>query len=366
MTLPLRIHGGADESGVPRFDFSTNSNACGPCPIVLAAVKQADASHYPDPGYAALRAQLAAFHGVEMQRVLLAGSASEFIFRITAFVAQHGGRLVHLPPHSYGDYAQAAQAWGLTQTPEINCAQLAWACEPSSPMGRAHSRWPVNGTVPVVLDRAYEPLRLTGAPSLNGAQLTQVWQLWTPNKALGLTGVRGAYVIAPVDAQDTVDALNGLCASWPVGAHGLAMLQAWVQADVQAWLAESQQTLRAWKTRQIEMLEAIGWTCLTSDTSFFCALPPDTDGPSTRNELDRTLAGQHEEPSGLQSSLRHMRKSGIKLRDATSFGLPDHVRVSVQAPVAQDALKAAWTSLANRRRLSDEDATAAVWKRGLK
>lgn len=366
MTLPLRIHGGTDALGVPRFDFSTNSNACGPCPIVLAAVKQADASHYPDPGYAALRAQLAAFHGVEMQRVLLAGSASEFIFRITACVAQHGGRLVHLPPHSYGDYAQAAQAWSLAHTPEINCAQLAWACEPSSPMGRAHSRWPVNGKVPVVLDRAYEPLRLSGAPSLSGAQLAQVWQLWTPNKALGLTGVRGAYVIAPVGAQDTVEALDRLCASWPVGAHGLAMLQAWVQADVQAWLAVSLESLRAWKARQIEMLEAIGWTCLASDTSYFCTLPPDTHGSSARNKPQRDFARELDDPTGLSSALRHLRAQGIKLRDAASFGLPGHVRVSVQAPVAQDALNAAWTSLANRRRLSDADATTAVSKRGLK
>lgn len=209
MTLPLRVHGGTDALGVPRFDFSTNNNACGPCPIVLAAVKQADASHYPDPGYAALRAKLAAFHGVEMRRVLLAGSASEFIFRITACVAQQGGRLMHLPPHSYGDYAQAAHAWDLVQTQEINRADLVWACEPSSPLGTAHLCWPANGNGLVVLDRAYEPLRLSEAPSLSDEQLTQVWQLWTPNKALGLTGVRGAYVIAPVDAQDTVDALNG-------------------------------------------------------------------------------------------------------------------------------------------------------------
>lgn len=366
MTLPLRIHGGTDALGVPRFDFSTNSNACGPCPIVLAAVKQADAAHYPDPGYDALRAQLAAFHGVEMRRVLLAGSASEFIFRITACVAQQGGRLVHLPPHSYGNYGQAAQAWGLARTTEINCAHLAWACEPSSPVGRAHSHWPVNGAVPVVLDRAYEPLRLSGAPSLSGTQLAQVWQLWTPNKALGLTGVRGAYVIAPVGAQDTVDALNRLCASWPVGAHGLSMLQAWVQAGAQVWLAESLQTLRAWKARQIEMLEAIGWTCLTSDTSFFCALPPDTDWPSARNKSQRDLDHEDDDLTGLSSALRHLRISGIKLRDAASFGLPGHVRVSAQAPVAQDALRAAWTSLANRRRLSDEDATTVVSKRGLK
>ena len=117
--MTQRMHGGPDVLGVPRFDFSTNSNACGPCPSAWAAVQEAVASHYPDPSYADLRSQLAEFHGVDLSRILLAGSASEFIFRITAGVAQQGRQRnelprVFLPQHSYGDYAHAAQAWGYT------------------------------------------------------------------------------------------------------------------------------------------------------------------------------------------------------------------------------------------------------------
>jgi len=322
MTSPQRIHGGPDALGVPRFDFSTNSNACGPCPIALAAVRLADASHYPDASYAALRAQLAAFHGVEVQRVLLAGSASEFIFRITAWVAQQGGRQVCLPPHSYGDYALAAQAWGLGLTPQPDEAQLVWACEPSSPLGGAHAAWPDVLSAPLVLDRAYEPLRLRGAPTLSAAELERIWQLWTPNKALGLTGVRAAYVIAPLGAQACVAALERLCPSWPLGAHGVALLQTWVQPEVQSWLAESLQTLNVWKTRQIAILQALGWSCLPSDTPFFCARPAHVP------------------------DLNRLRSAGIKLRDAASFGLPGHVRLSVQPPAAQDALQMAWQSMA--------------------
>lgn len=346
-----RIHGGPDALGVPRFDFSTNSNACGPCPGALAAVQQADASHYPDASYAILRAQLAEFHGVDGQRVLLAGSASEFIFRITACVAQQGGHQISLPPHSYGDYAQAAQAWGLRVATRPDAAQLVWACEPSSPLGQAHTLWPQwllkSGapqdrtvapagagstrvfervdSVPLVLDRAYEPLRLSGTPSLTDAQLAHVWQLWTPNKALGLTGVRAAYAIAPLGWQAMATELENLCPSWPVGAHGVAMLQAWVQPETQAWLADSLQTLRDWKTRQITLLQTLGWDCLPSDTPFFCARPaPGCD-------------------------LSALRAAGIKLRDATSFGLPGHVRVSVQPPQAQDALQNAIQDLNHRR-----------------
>ena len=316
-SLP-RIHGGPDALGVPRFDFSTNSNACGPCPAALAAVQQADASHYPDASYAALRAALAVFHGVDVQRVLLAGSASEFIFRITAWVAQQGGNSVSLPPHSYGDYAQAAQAWGLGVAAVPDAAQLVWACEPSSPLGVAHAPWPVWPlSAPLVLDCAYAPLRLRGAPTLTDTQLAQVWQLWTPNKALGLTGVRAAYVIAPLGAQAIVAALERLCPSWPVGAHGVAMLQAWVQPAVQAWLAQSRLTLRDWKERQITLLQDLGWTCRPSDANFLCARP------------------------GQVLDLNCLRAAGIKLRDATSFGLSGYFRLGVQPPLAQDALRIA-------------------------
>lgn len=357
MTSLQRIHGGPDVLGVPRFDFSTNSNACGPCPIALAAVQQADATHYPDASYTQLRAQLAAFHGVEVQRVLLAGSASEFIFRITACVAQQGGRHVHLPPHSYGDYAQAAHAWGLSQTPQPDEAQLVWACEPSSPLGGPHTSWSGPRPVPVVLDRAYEPLRLSGTRTLSDEQLAQVWQLWTPNKALGLTGVRAAYAIAPLGAQATVAALERLCASWPVGAHGVAMLQAWVQPKVQGWLNESLQTLRAWKTQQIAMLQTLGWICLSSDTPFFCARPYGAVRPSANDCLPKDGAGLYEDPSCLPSHLKRLRAAGIKLRDATSFGLSGHVRVSVQPPAAQDALEMAWQSLDALSIRPSEDST---------
>lgn len=357
-----RIHGGPDRFGAALHDFSTNSNACAPCPAAQAAVQQADASQYPDASYSALRQQLADFHGVDTHRVVLAASASEFIFRITALTAQAAqingqGGAVWLPPHSYGDYAQAARAHRLTFAGQPDSAQLRWACEPSSPLGLAqagleemtstllasHTSLPPGGAelarvglsqrlfagtdALCVLDRAYEPLRLSGAPTLTTAQLQSVWQLWTPNKALGLTGVRAAYAIAPVHAEEAVVALDQLSPSWPVGAHGVALLQAWTRADVQAWLADSLVTLRGWKARQIDVCESLGWVCLPSDANFFCAKPVLPEGLS------------------LQDALARLRTHGIKLRDTTSFGLPGHVRISVQPPATQDALKMAWKTL---------------------
>ncbi|MFO6421585.1 aminotransferase class I/II-fold pyridoxal phosphate-dependent enzyme [Hylemonella sp. W303a] len=333
--MPVNVHGGPDALGVPTHDFSTNANACGPCPSALAAVRDADAAHYPDPSYLALRRGLAEFHGVAPERVVLAASASEFIHRVSAWVAQHGPRSVCLPEHSYRDYAAAAQAWGLRPVPSPRDAGLSWACEPSSPLGQAQQGLDalVHESPLCVLDRAYEPLRLEGAPSLHARELDSVWQLWSPNKALGLTGVRAAYVIAPQDAVRAdhagaaVAQLEALCPSWPLGAHGVALLHAWTHAETQDWLRASLRTLQGWKMRQMNLCTALGWRCAPSLANFFCA--------------DTGLSA-----AALAPVLQALRARGIKLRDAASFGLPGWVRLGVLAPESQDALHEAWLALA--------------------
>ncbi|WP_297654811.1 aminotransferase class I/II-fold pyridoxal phosphate-dependent enzyme [Hydrogenophaga sp.] len=318
-TTSMTLHGGPDALGIPTWDFSTNANACGPCPCALAVVQRADARHYPDPAYSALREHLAAFHAVDAERIVLAGSASEFIARFTAWVARDGGQRVWLPALAYGDYAQAALAWKFERVHDPARAHLAWLCEPSSPLGEAEpfARRVVASGAQVVLDRAYEPLRLVGRCSLEPQALNRVWQLWTPNKALGLTGVRGAYAIAPVGAQHAARALHQLAPSWPLGAHAVALLDAWVSPASQDWLARSLDTLQHWNSEQRAGLASLGWRVLTSDAPFFCAEPP--------RALD----------------VPALRTAGLKLRDTTSFGLPGHFRLSAQPPEAQAALRAA-------------------------
>lgn len=331
------LHGGTDALGAPAHDFSTNANALGPCPHTLEALHAADPTRYPDPAYTALREQLAAFHGIRRERIVLAASASEFITRITAAVAQTSkGAAVQVPLHAYGDYARAARSWGLNVQARPGDARpaLIWACDPSAPLGQAHAglsacidTLPPN--VPLVLDRAYEPLRLRGAIDLDAAQLARVWQLWSPNKALGLTGVRGAYVIAPESgaAFELQGRLLQLAPSWPLGAHAVAMLHSWAETPTQQWLAECLPTLRRWKAAQQSLCRDLGWTVLDSDSNYFCA--------------DWSVAlGQR----SAQQLLQALRMRGVKLRDAASFGLAGHVRLGVRGIASQAALAEAWVA----------------------
>lgn len=312
-----RIHGGPDAQGPARWDFSTNANACGPCPAVIEAVRAADASRYPDPQYRALRAKLAEWHGVEPDRIVPAASASEFIMRITAVSARLAPGPVAVPVHAYGDYAAAAHAHGRALIHDGGTAALTWCCDPSSPLGQAASPDVAGVDGLTVLDLAYAPLRLEGDSHWPEDSLDRVFQLHSPNKALGLTGVRGAYAIAPRDAQHWVAALDAAAPSWPLGAHAVAMLDAWTGDSVQRWLARSRQSLLGWKREQVELFSALGCEVVPSVANFFCARWP------------------------VDLPLHALRAEGIALRDCTSFGLPGSVRASVQPPGAQQALRQA-------------------------
>lgn len=308
--------------------------------MAVAAMQQADASRYPDPAYTDLRAALAQFHGVAAERLVLAASASEAIRRLSAWLVRCGGRRVSVPEHAYGDYAHAAHAWGLQVLPRTANAQpdadLHWYCDPASPSGQSSPAPTHLPTGMAVLDCAYQPLRLhtDGGEDSGGGWSPEmrnaVWQLWSPNKALGLTGVRAAYLIAPLGAAPVVQALTALAPSWPVGTHGVALLQTWCQPASQTWLASSLHTLRRWKVAQTALCQQQGWTVHPSETNFFCVsnvLPPEAPA-----DAGVALQGQ-------------LRAHGVKVRDCSSFGLPGYLRLGVMAPAAQQALRGALESL---------------------
>ena len=313
--MSAAAHGGPDAMGIPAHDFSTNANACGPCPQAAAAVSQADAQRYCDPAYAALRERLAHFHGVAPSRIHMAASGSEFIVRMSTAAMRCGAQRVHAPQPGYADYARAALALGLQLVPAAQ-AQLVWHADPASPTGQTTLPPLLPRGATGVADMAYAPLRLEGHPHVD----ERYWQLWTPNKALGLTGVRAAYAVAPADADETlVRTLDALMPSWPIGAHGVAMLQGWTEPAVQRWIGECRQVLREWKHRQLRLCESLGWRCLPGDSNFYCALP----------------AMSHP----LQAMLQHLRAvHGIRLRDTASLGLHGFVRLAVLPPASQDAL----------------------------
>jgi histidinol-phosphate aminotransferase len=183
-----------------------------------------------------------------------------------------------------------------------------------------------------VLDAVYAPLRLQGTSAWTTSARDAVFVLHSPNKALGLTGVRGAYAVAPredgeagYDVTACRKALVAAAPSWPLSAHADAMLRAWATVESQAWVAASHAVLEGWKSELLQRLAARGFEVRSSVTSFAVVRP--------NVSVEAALLREHE----------------VAVRDAASFGLPGWWRVSAQAPAAQDAFMHA-LDLAERRR----------------
>lgn len=316
---PLQAeHGGPDGGPTAAHDFSTNASPLGPPPALMSAVQAADRQSYPDPGYRALRRLLAGTGDSDL--VLPTAGGAEGIRRLTLAAMLAGRREVWVPQPGFGDYALAAQALGLAVKPYAEPAgirpaapALVWLCEPCNPTGASVAAWPDLGEHLVAVDRAYEPLRLHGdAPALP----PNAWQLACPNKALGLTGVRAGYLVAP--AADAVWAhAQSLAPSWVLSAEGVAMLSHWHDDATAAWLADARVQLREWAAAQRTLLAELDWLQQPSCTNFWLARPPRPDIATRLQEW------------------------GVRVRDAASFGLPGWVRVSAQPPTAQQALQQA-------------------------
>lgn len=341
-------HGGPDDGPWIAADFSTNAHPCGPNPFVLLAVREARIEVYPDPAYRRLREMLATFHDVALERLVIGASASELIWRVTQLfansAASSAARVVIDAP-TYGEYRRAASASGLPiQTAAQggpNTKTLRWICSPNNPTGELldaqieHSVGGADGLV--VVDLAYRPFHSLLEPGatqhpglLRAAWADSVVQLWSPNKLHGLTGVRGAYLVLPEREHRALDertlaALNertlaALAPSWVLGADGVAMLNAHVSPQALGHLLAMQPALQSWKAAQDDALRRAGWQLRASRLHFGLGRPP----WPVRDALPLRHWHWHWH--------EHLRRHGIKLRDAASFGLPDWVRLSARPP----------------------------------
>ncbi|UXH77457.1 pyridoxal phosphate-dependent aminotransferase [Roseateles amylovorans] len=334
------VHGGTDNGPPILHDFSTNGHPLGPPPLAMDAVLKADRLRYPDPSYAALRECLGNWHDVDPSRVLPCAGGSEAIRRLSLAALLEGVTTVCVPQPGFADYGVAAEVLGLTVRGYSDAAGLAtlldqldrralvWVCDPCNPTGASFTvaEWLALDVAlqrhdsRLVVDQAYEPLRLVGSNALPAVLSDRAWRMMCPNKALGLTGVRGAYLLAP-RADDGTERLLALASSWVLSSEGQAMLMAWTLPAVQSQLRESLQVLRDWQGIQWRRLASLGMRQRAgSVANFWLARLPSTD--------HRTAAEQ----------LARLRAQGIKLRDASSFGMPGWVRLSVQAPPALEAL----------------------------
>lgn len=260
------------------LDLSASLNPFAPDVAVLAARHLGALRRYPD--VPAAEALVADMIGVPAERLVLTAGGAQAI----ALVAAHlGAGWVDEPEFSLY----------LRHLPRLDADALVWRSDPNNPMGTLADD-AAAADVPGVWDEAFLPLSAgtwtRGRPG---------WVVGSLTKAFACPGLRLGYAIAP--AADDAAALRNLRPEWAVGGLACAVLPELVaESDPAGWTAQVALARKA----TAAVLEDHGLRVLPSDAPWL--LVPDA--------------------RGLRDALA---RSAVVVRDCTSFGLPDHVRIAV-------------------------------------
>lgn len=332
MTAPVEvnssvIHGSVSDAelaalGVVRgdlLDLSSNLHPAGPDTEVLAAFRGADVSHYPSTDGEPLRSLIARHHELDPDQVLVTAGATAAIHLAARALLGPGDRCALFTP-TFGEYEHAIRLAGgeVVELPlpppaferprgAID-ADLAILCNPNNPTGNYLERREVEALLPrtgspLILDVAYDAFvdNRWDADSLvrEDAPLLVIHSM---TKLHAIPGLRIGYVTGPAALLRRLEALQ---TSWPVSSPALAAGAVALRQDVArraalSGLSEARQTLRG-------VFERVEVDCAPSKANFVLARVGDAAG------FRKRLIEDHR----------------IVVRDASSFGLPDWVRVAL-------------------------------------
>jgi threonine-phosphate decarboxylase len=350
--LPPVVHGALDYDELSCLglnpdeviDFSANSNPYGPHSSVLAAVSakldRAALARYPDRDCLALRAAIAAVDQTPVETILPGNGATELIHLIALAFVKPGSRHLVVAP-TFGQYAHAIQLLGgevieyrppaASRDLHVEAEAVAdairdwqpdgiWLCNPNNPTGRqwtaaelAHLRTSDSAQQSVwVIDESYRYFVATPTPLAPWADGENMIILRSLTKDQALAGLRLGYVIA---APPIIAALRAGQPTWSVNTMAQIAGVAALQEPILAW---RQQTLTYLRQHALEL-----WSGLTA--SGYYVLPSATT---------YTLASVENAAAVRQRLLLQ----GVLVRDCTSFGLPQHLRIAARRPPDNERL----------------------------
>ena len=321
------VHGGAHDAELAALglsasdvlDLSANLHPDGPDPTVIQAARTARLDRYPDAEALPLREAIARAHGLDPSTVLPTPGGTAAIHLLARALLRPGDRAAVVPP-AFGEYVAAVHAVGaaVVEVPVIPPlfhldvarlprATVTFLCVPDNPTGRDLTRAEVlqaaeasGGTV--VIDAAYEPFadRAPFASDIAGSNANVV-AVHSMTKLHAVPGLRLGYVVA---TPAVIAVLARLQHSWALDAPSIA-------AGV---VAASQHEAR--RTALAPM----------SQTRDVLRRPWESAGLAVAPGVANFLLVRVGDAQRVRTALLAHR---IVVRDASSFGLPDWVRVAI-------------------------------------
>ncbi|MEI6417785.1 MAG: histidinol-phosphate transaminase, partial [Sphingomonadales bacterium] len=314
--LHAYVPGKAKVDGVPVLaKLSSNENPFGPSPAAVAAMQAAvaDGHRYPDPASTALRAALAAKHGLVADNIIC-GTGSDEILYIAASAFAGPGDEIAFFRHAFAAYDGATRRVGATPvvvadrdyTGDVDAmlaaitpnTRLVFVANPNNPTGtllpateirRLHAGLPADCLF--VLDCAYA--EFVEADYEDGFRLAEthanVLVTRTFSKIYGLAAQRVGWGYA---APGVIDALNRVRGAFNVTSTAQAGALAALADDAHiAMVRAENKRLRAWLFAEISALGNFGLRPIPSDTNFILVEFPDA-GPVNAAACNDALLGQ--------------------------------------------------------------------------
>jgi histidinol-phosphate/aromatic aminotransferase/cobyric acid decarboxylase-like protein len=269
-----------------------------------------------------------------VEEIVFGAGAAELI-QAVCFTMVRPGDSVLVPMPSFGEYARAAALCGarllqgIAPPPDYTLdtaaiaeavvqhrPRLAFLCTPNNPTGQRISHHELRavadacaavGTL-LVVDQSFdaflaEPL---GTPAL--PEHPAVIHLRSITKDHALAGVRAAFAVGPAPLVAAVERGR---VPWAASTLAQAAATAAMGDDGHAYAALTLPRLRAERERLEAVFATLRVPTVRTFTHFLLAEVGDAAGFAARIHA----------------------KHGIRVRDCTSFGLPDHIRVAARTPL---------------------------------
>ncbi|MCK4274247.1 MAG: histidinol-phosphate aminotransferase family protein [Dehalococcoidales bacterium] len=307
------------------LDFSVCTNPFMPPPGVKEKMSAIPVEQYPDSQATELRERLSERLGISPENILVGSGTTELI-RLTALAYLRQGDTVLLLEPTYGEYEVASRLAGARLvryrarerslfTPKIeevyglikqHHPKAVFICNPNNPTGKYLSREDIEKVQKemddglLVLDEAYIDFVEKTWNSFDLTERGNVVVLRSMTKDYGLPGLRLGYAVA---REEIIDSLRPALPPWNVNAIaqkvGLAVL------EKEEYLRQSLRQVREAKRFLVAELTGLGFKVLPSDANYF--LVKAGNAPEFR---------------------RSLLKEGVMVRDCTSFGLPEYIRIA--------------------------------------
>jgi len=313
--------------------LASNEGALGPSPRAIAAYQALAPSlhRYPDGHSAELRAAIAEAHGLDVARIICGTGSDEIIALLARLYAGPGDEVVY-SRHGFLMYPLAAQGVGAipVTAPETNLTanvdallaavtprtKLVFLANPNNPTGtylpdseirRLHAGLPSD--VVLVVDAAYAEYvdRTDYDPGVALASETNnVIMLRTFSKIFALGGLRIGWGYA---CADIIGALNRIRGAFNISSAGQAAgVAAIFDRDFLIRCQTHNETWRRWTT---EALTNHGLEVTPSVANFVLVRFPEAVGQNA------------------ETAWEALKQGGILTRKMHSYGLPEHLRITI-------------------------------------